>query len=87
MRDVGIATTVIMLIICCPVGFVLRLDMPFFIVSCIAGIIARVILHIHTDTRTDIADTHIYIRNIHTDKYILYTMYKNTFHVHFETET
>lgn len=84
----GIATAVTMLIICCPVGFVLRLDMPFFIVSCIAGIIARVLLHTHThtDTRIDITDTGIQ-SNIHTDRYAVYTVYKNTLHAHYETET
>lgn len=42
--------------------------MPFFIVSCIAGISARVLLHTYTDIQMHLIDTYIDIGDtrIHT---------------------
>lgn len=73
MRDGEIATALMMLIICCPVGFVLRLNAFLHCLLCRGHNCLRSFINIHRQHR----HYNVYTLYTHIRRY---TVYKNTFH-------
>lgn len=68
--------TATVMTICARFGFVLRLDTPYFIVSCIAGVIARVLSHVYINIYID--TKHAFLHTVHVHIYIHTYVYTRT---------